>query len=120
MEPSQDLFDKVMRRLATEEKKWQLKRRVIFFAALTVLSAWGAWPAWQRLNANLAASGFWQFWSLLRSDFNSFGVNNQRSLLWSLLAALPVMSLSLLIGLMVVFLESVKMLGKNLSLIRRQ
>lgn len=113
------LFDKIMGRLQKERKILTLKRRLAIFSLGAILSALGLIPAYQTLQASLAESGFFQFFSLIFSDSQIISAYWQNFVL-SLLESLPTLNLIIFLAVTIVFLEFLKLLIKNLKVISRQ
>lgn len=115
-QPSELLFFKVMDRIDKEEKIIKIRRRVVVFAVSVAVSAAALVPAWQQVYLGFIESGFFHFFSLLFSDA-AIVMIYWRSFLLSLLEALPVMSLIVFSAVVLVFLESLKSLIKDLKII---
>lgn len=114
-EPPKGLFEKVILRLKREQRIAAI-RRLAVFGLTTISSALAFIPAFQMAKTGFAESGFGQFFSLLFSDFGIVVAFWQNFAL-SLLEALPVVSLLVLLGTLLIFLESLKLLVKNIKFI---
>ena len=114
-EPSGDLLAKIIARIGEERKAARIKWRLVLFSAVTVCSAVAFVPLFQMLRTGFIESGFLQFFSLLFSDFEIVAAYWQNFSL-SLLETLPVFSLMVFLAVVLVFLESLKLLIKNLKI----
>jgi len=108
------LFEKVMLAIRKEEKLAILKYRLFAFSFGLLGSIAVFIPAFRAFKAGLAESGFLEFLSLLSSDTQTV-LNYWQSFSLSLLEALPVISLAILLASALTFLESLKMLAKNMK-----
>ncbi len=115
-EPPEGLFEQVMNHIQKEQGLLRLKRQAAIFALSTTCSAIAFIPAWRIVWAGFAESGFIQFFSLLFSDFEIV-VTYWQNFALSLLETLPVMSLIILFVIILVFLESLKLLIKDIKII---
>lgn len=115
IEPPQDLIEAIFLRLVVETQRLKIKRK-IFFASIFLLISFGLlifalrW-AW----INFADSGFFKFFSLVFSDFSSV-LSLGETYLYSLLEILPVDPLILSVMILLIFLEILRYLIKNLTL----
>lgn len=116
--PPGGLLEKVLSRLEKEQKILALKRRRIIFSFGAVISALGLIPAYLALQASLAESGFFQFFSLIFSDSEIIAAYWQNFVL-SLLESLPIINLAIFLAVIMAFLEFLKLLTKNLKFISR-
>lgn len=114
VEPPAGLFGRIMCRIEKEKKLITLRRRIIIFSVGLVGSAIAFIPALKLMRADLADSGFMTFFSLFFSDtkvvmtyWQNFGQ--------SLLETLPVTGLAAVLLSIVVFLESLKLLAKDIK-----
>ena len=112
-EPPKELFDKIMSRIHREQKLGRIKQRIVIFSFGALVSLAAVFPAFQILKADLAASGFFTFSSLLFSDFAIVAAYWQNFAL-SLLETLPVMGLILFSAAILAFLGSIRFLTKNI------
>lgn len=115
IEPPEDLLEKVLNQIQKEAKILELKRRVFIFSLSTLFSAIAFVPIFQMMQKEFAQSGFLQFFSLLFSDFEIITVNWQ-NFIFSLLETLPLTSLITFLFIILVFLESLKLLTKDLKI----
>jgi len=115
-EPSQELLAKIMLRVQKEERLLVIKRRTAIFFVATLISGLAFIPAWQMLSSGLASSGFVQFLSLLFSDFEIIASSYWQNFIFSLLEAVPVVNLIIFLSVLLIFLESLQLLAKNIKL----
>ena len=113
--PPEGLYEKVILRLKKEQRLFAIKRLAVF-GLTTIGSAIAFIPAFLAVQTNFAESGFMQFFSLLFSDFEIVIIYWQ-NFTFSLLEALPVMSLIALLGTILIFLESLKFLTRDIKII---
>lgn len=110
------LLEKVLGQLQKEQKIMALKRRRIIFSFGAVISALSLIPAYLTLQASLAESGFFQFFSLIFSD-SEIVLAYWQNFILSLLETLPITNLIIFLALTALFLESLKLLAKNTKII---
>lgn len=109
---SDDLFNRIMLEMRREQKKAD-QIRAAFFSFTFIASLLAFVPALNLLRANLTASGFMDYFSLLFSDWGVIAEYWQ-SFVLSLLEVLPVMSLAVFLAVIFVFLESLKHLATEI------
>ena len=109
------LFDQVVSRLGREQRLLSLRRRIALFTVSAVFSALALLPAGQAVWSGLSESGFTHFFSLIFSDAQIVLVYWQ-SFTLSLLESLPVVILISFFAVILVFLESLKSLTKDLKI----
>jgi hypothetical protein len=117
IEPSKELLEKILKRIHHEERILVL-RRVILFSITLIASAVGFIPAFKMLSADLAQSGFFNFFSLIFSDFSAVA-SYWKNFTLILLETLPAIAIVLFLALVLVFLQSLRLLAKNIKIIRR-
>jgi len=115
VEPPPGLLEKITGRIE-RDRNLSIRRRIIIFATSTLCSAAAFILALGMFRDGLAESGFTYFFSLLFSDFGIV-VSYWKSFSMSLLETLPILSLTLLSAILLVFLESLKLLAKNIKII---
>jgi len=115
MEPPKGLLEKILKRIHREERILVL-RKIIIFSVLLFGSLAGFFPAVKLLLSDFSKSGFINFFSLLFSDFSAIAIY-WKSFLMIILETLPAMSLALFLAVVVVLLQSVKSLTKNVKTI---
>jgi hypothetical protein len=108
------LLERIVNRLYKEQNLLAVKQRLAVFGVAALISAVVLVPIVNLVRADFYHSGFWQFSSLLFSDWQVISAYWQ-SFGLALLEALPVMSLVILLAALLVFLESLKFLAKNLK-----
>lgn len=111
--PPADLLGRVVARLA-REKRINSFRRLLFFSFSSAVSLAGIILLFRSVASSLLESGFWRFFSLLFSDF-SVVMANWQNFFGSLLESLPIINLILVLALLAVFLESMKLMTKNIK-----
>lgn len=114
VEPPAGLFDKIMCRIEKERKILTLRRRIIIFSIGLVGSAIAFIPALAYVRTGLVESGFSAFFSLIFSDTEIVLVY-WKNFVQSLLETLPVAGLAVFLATIAVFLESLKMLVRDLK-----
>lgn len=110
--PPKGLFKKVMRRIHEERKLLIFKRRLVFLSIIFIGSIAALIPTFRMTQVGFAESGFIEFFSLLFSDAGIIATYWQNFAL-SLLETLPVTSLIIFLTIMLLFLESLKLLINN-------
>jgi len=118
-EPPDGLFEKIMLRLHKERQLLTLKRRLTIFSVGLIGSAVAFIPAFKMVQAGFIESGFMDFFSLLFSDTGIVMAYWQNFAL-SLLETLPVLSLMALLATVLVFLESLKLLARDIKILLPQ
>ena len=111
IEPPAGLFETIIRRIHKEERILVL-RRIIIFSATFLVSAIGFFPAYKMFLSDSNSLGFFNFFSLIFSDFSAV-MNNWPSFAMVLLQTLPVASLALCLFALLLFLQSVKSIFIN-------
>lgn len=115
VEPSPELFTKIIARIHSEKRILNLKRRLIFFSLGLIISAIALVPAFNTARADFNESGFSQFFSLLFSDFGSV-LTYWQSFVLTLLESLPVMSMVVFLFIIFIFFESLKFLTRDIKI----
>lgn len=113
-EPPKDLFGKIMSRIRKEQRT-SIRRRIIIFSIGLLGSLAAFIPVFQSARNAFAEFGFIQFFSLLFSD-SEIIITYWRSFVLTLLESLPVMSIVALLAIILIFLESLKLLVKNITI----
>lgn len=116
-EPPENLFGKIMQRINQERRLSVLKRKlaIVSFAATCSLAAFV--PVFKMAQAEFSQSGFFQFFSLIFSDFGTI-ITQWQSFVFTLLESLPLVSITALLAVIFVFLLSLKILARNIQDIR--
>lgn len=112
-EPSDRLFGAILQRFQKEQRLSVIKRSLLFFF-IFIGSAAAMVPAFQTTRAGLVESGFVQFFSLFFSDFKIV-ITDWQNFVFALLESLPAVSLAVFFITLLVFLESLKFLIKNIK-----
>lgn len=115
IEPPIGLLEKVLKRVHKEERLLVL-RRIIIFSITLLASLSGLVPSYKILLSGFNQSGFMNFFSLMFSDF-SFVMAHWQSFTMILLESLPAISLVVFLAVVLVFLQSIKVLTKNIKII---
>lgn len=113
LEPSPELFMKVMKRIRREERILLFKK-IAFLSTILVASLAAFVPAIKMLVQEAQTSGFVQFASLAFSDFATIKAYWQ-TFAMTILETLPVISLAFFLAVLLTFLQSVKALSKNIK-----
>lgn len=113
VEPPAGLFDKIMCRIEKEKNFLTLRRRIIIFSIGLIGSAITFIPAFAYARSGFVESGFYSFFSLIFSD-TEIVLTYWENFLQSLLETLPAAGLAALLATVAVFLESLKMLVRDL------
>lgn len=110
--PSSSLLPNIKQRLVKERARLIFRKRLagVFSAVGMVASSLVLIATGISLYSSLGSSGFWNFLSLIFSDFDVVATYWQ-SLLWSLLEALPLLTLAIFFGAMFSFAESIRILS---------
>lgn len=116
IEPPKELLGKIIERIHREERLFVLGRATLFSITL-VVSIIGFIPAFRMLSDDLSQSGFFNFFSLIFSDFSTVA-SYWKSFALILLETLPAISLALFLAVVLTFLQSIRSLTKNIKLIK--
>ena len=107
------LFEKILNRIHREQRIIVIRNTILiciaFFASLIAIV-----PSFAMLSSDASQSGFLNFSSLMFSD-SSVILTYWRSFSLALLETLPVISLAVFLLIVVVFLQSLRSLVKNLK-----
>lgn len=113
--PPIGLLEKVLKRIHKEERLSVL-RRIIIFSITLIGSLLGIVLAFKTLLSDFSQSGFMSFFSLMFSDFSTVMAHWQ-SFSLILLESLPAISLALFLSVVLICLQSIKVLTKNIKMI---
>lgn len=113
--PSPQLYLKIMKRLRQEERILAGKK-IVLFSILFSSSLAGLVSVGKMLVLQLQTSGFISFASLIFSDFDVAAAYWQ-NLLMAILEAMPTMSIALCLAILLIALQSVRLLSKNIKTI---
>lgn len=122
VEPPEGLFEKVISRIQKEQRLLALKRRIVIFSLGLFGSGVAFFPVLKIAQREIRDSSFWQFFSLIFSDFRVLP-NYWQNFAMALLERLPVISLVLFLVCLLVFVELLRFLlqdFKKLILIRKE
>ncbi|PIU75295.1 MAG: hypothetical protein COS76_01545 [Candidatus Portnoybacteria bacterium CG06_land_8_20_14_3_00_39_12] len=108
------LFNEIMLRIKTEQRKAIVRRKIAIFSFVLVVSLSGFIPALGMAWTDLADSGFVQLFSLAFSDTKIMMTYWQNYLL-SLLESLPITGLMVVGISLLALLGSLKFLYKNIK-----
>ena len=115
LEPPSGLFDKIMNRIHREERLL-LIRRLFIFSGMLIGSIIGLVPSFKLLLSEATNSGFFNFSSLIFSDFNLV-IKYWQSFGMAILQTLPAVGLAIFLGVILVMLQSIKSLVKNVKIL---
>lgn len=121
-EPQPHLFNKVMKRIAREERLSAVRHafgNLVFFAVSFVGSVSVLLPTFRMLRADVAQSGFFEFFSLMFSDLGSVA-DYWQSFGLALLESLPAASIALFLASVFVLLGSFKFLARGINYFSRR
>ncbi|MFA5029758.1 MAG: hypothetical protein WC518_03370 [Patescibacteria group bacterium] len=111
--PSEKLFDSIMLGIGREQKR-QLRRRIFFYSLCFVCSLVALLPAFRAVRAEIINSGLIEFLALAISD-SKIVLTYWNNFIFVVLEALPVISLVVFLAVIFVFLESLKLLARDLK-----
>ncbi len=115
IEPPAGLLEKILFRIKKEQRFLAIRQGIIFFVFLAC-SVVLFWPALIMLLSDISKSGFIYFFSLLFSDFSTV-LTFWQSFIMTLLETLPAVSIAIFLAVVVIFLQSVKILAKDIKTI---
>lgn len=116
IQPPKGLFERILKRIHKEERLLVL-RKVIIFSVMLVGSLVGFVPSLKMLLSDFSSSGFVNFFSLIFSDPSAVAMY-WRSFTMILLETLPALSLTLFLTVLLILLQSIKSLTRNLKIIK--
>lgn len=116
IQPPKGLLGKILKRIHREERLLVL-RKVIIFSVMLIGSLVGFVPSLKMLLSDFGSSGFINFFSLIFSDFSAV-VTYWQSFTMILLETLPALGLALFLAVLLIILQSIKSLMKNLKIIK--
>lgn len=108
------LFNQIMLRIKTEQRKAILKRKIAIFSSVLVVSFAGLIPAFGMAWTGLADSGFIQLFSLVFSD-TKIVMTYWQNFVFSLLESLPITGLMIIGISLLALLGAFKFLYKNIQ-----
>lgn len=113
IEPRPELLAIIMERIHKKEYIAAI-RRVILFFAVALCSAAGFFPAFNMLSASAANSGFYDFLFLIFSDYSAV-ISYWQSFTMIILQTLPTISLAIFLAIILLFLQSIKFIAKDIK-----
>ncbi|MCX6723991.1 MAG: hypothetical protein NT155_02315 [Candidatus Staskawiczbacteria bacterium] len=116
IEPPIGLLEKILKRIHREERILVI-RRVIIFSILLIGSLLGFIPSLRMLVSDFNQSGFSSFFSLVFSDFSLVSAY-WKNFMIILLETLPAASLALFLAVLLIILESIKLIAKDVKIIK--
>jgi len=116
IQPPKGLLERILKRIHKEER-FLVLRKVIIFSVMLIGSLVGFVPSLKMLLSDFGSSGFVNFFSLIFSDFSVI-TTYWRSFAMILLETLPALSLALFLAVLLIILQSMKSLIKNLKIIK--
>lgn len=116
LKPPADLFEKIIGRIQKERRISNLKRRIIIFSAGLISSLTTFVPALKIAKTEVIDSDFWQFFSLVFSDFKEVTTYWQNFAM-ALLERLPVVGLGLLLVCFFVLVVILRLLFRDIKLL---
>lgn len=108
------LFDSVMDKVAAESKASKVRKNLIIFSTASICSLFATIAMTMVAQSDFSQSGFWQYFSLIFSDFGLM-VDFWQNYIFSLLGAFPATSIILLLGSLLIFVESLAAVIKNIK-----
>jgi ABC-type phosphate/phosphonate transport system permease subunit len=114
-EPPKELLGKIMQRIR-KEQRIAAATKLIVFSVMLAGSAIAFLPVYQAMLTGFAESGFTQFFSLLFSDSSAM-LAYWQSFVPALLETLPVLSITAFLAILLVFLQSLRSVSRNIKII---
>jgi hypothetical protein len=115
IKPRPGLYKKIIKRIHREERFLVIRHIVIFSVALLGSSV-AFVPTIKMLLIDFEKSGFLNFFSLLFSDF-SIVASYWKNFALILLETLPVLSIALFLTVLIIFLQSLKSLSRDIKIL---
>lgn len=115
-EPPKDLFERIMVRIRNEQRFSAIKQRLMVCSLGTACSAAALIPAFRAMQAGFNESGFFQFFSLIFSDFETI-ITHWQNFVMSLLETLPIMNLVVFLTIIFIILELTRFIARDIKLI---
>ena len=115
-EPSQNLEDLIMKKIMEEERK-RAVRGISIFSLFSVASLWGSISLGEYLWSAFYTSGFFQFASLVFSDW-SLVLSHGNNFMLSLAESFPVIELSIFLAAVVAAIWSISYFVADFKIIR--
>jgi hypothetical protein len=108
-----ELYNKVLQRLNRERELLTIKRRLVIFSVSLAISLVAFFPVINLVRTGFAESGFLQFFKLIFSDFEVIKMYWQNFVL-ILLESLPISGIIMLLITLLIFIESLNILARDL------
>lgn len=115
IEPPSGLLGKCINRIHKEERVLVVKK-LSMFSLMLLASVAGFFPSLKMLLTDFANSGFFNFFSLIFSDFSSVAQYWQ-SFSMILLQTLPAVSLAVFLTVVLLFLQSLRSISREVKTI---
>jgi hypothetical protein len=116
IEPSAELFGKIILKIKEEKRISYAKKRLTIFSVILSVSSVLFFPVFKLTLSNIYSSGILQFVSLIFSDFETVSVYWKNYAL-SLLEIMPVMSMALFFGIVFAIFWSLRVATKDIKII---
>ncbi len=113
-EPTAGLFDEILARIRREQRLRAAKRRMTIFSIGALGSIAAFVPVLRMTQSAFSASGFTGFFSLFFSDFEIITAYWQ-NFFFALLESFPAMSVVAFLGVILVFIQSLRFLTKDVK-----
>ncbi len=113
-DPPAGLFNKIMIRIREEARLMSARKKIILLSCLSFVSVIALAIVSNSVYKDFSSSGFFTFFSLIFSDTQII-LSSWKSFTLALLDALPILSLTILLGVFAIFLSSLKYLAKNIK-----
>ncbi|KKR91197.1 MAG: hypothetical protein UU43_C0013G0003 [Candidatus Falkowbacteria bacterium GW2011_GWA2_41_14] len=113
-EPSKNLLEKITRRVREEQRRWAIKQRLAIFSIGLIFSVPAAILSFQLVRTEMAASGLQEFLSLIMTD-SEIVMTYWQNFILIVLESLPTVSLAVFLVALFIFLESLKLLTRELK-----
>ena len=115
MNPPKGLLEKILKHIHRQERILVV-RRIIIFSVMLLASLFELAPSFKTLLFDFNKSGFMSFLSLAFTDFSSI-IAHWQSFAMILLETVPAISIVLFLAVLLIFLESLRYLVKNVRVI---
>lgn len=116
IEPSPELLGKIIQKIHREERILAIRKTAIF-SVVFIFSLVGIVPSFRMLMSDFSNTGFFNFFSLIFSDFSMMTVY-WKSFIMALLETLPAISLALFLAILLTLVQSIISLLKNIKTLK--
>ena len=117
IEPPSGLLEQIIKRIRREERLLVLRNTIVF--SLTLLASLIAvYPVTRMFFSDASQIGFLNFFALIFSDFSTVAAY-WKNFSMALLETLPAVSLALFLAVVLVFLQSIRSLTKNIKILSK-